>query len=110
MTIPEVSHDESLFPNSQAFLPERWLNDPVTPDGIPLERFMVSFGRGTRACLGINLAWTELYLTLGMLFRRFAFELIEPDVRDVQMGHDYFIPVVGLERKGVRVWVRATSD
>ena len=110
MTIPDLSHDETLFPSSHTFTPERWLDDPKTHDGIPLERFMVSFGRGTRACLGINLAWTELYLTLGMLFRRYKFELLEPDVRDVRMAHDFFIPVARLDGKGVRVWVEGSKD
>lgn len=110
MTIPEVSHDESLFPNSREFIPERWLNDPKTSDGVPLDRFMVSFGRGTRACLGISLAYIEMYLTLGMMFRRYKFELYEADVEDVQVGHDFFIPVAKLDSKGVRVFVQKTDD
>jgi cytochrome P450 len=110
MSIPDLSHDESTFPDHQAFIPERWLNNPKTSNGIPLDRFMVSFGRGTRACLGINLAWTELYLTLGMLFRRYKFELHEPDVRDVQMAYDFFIPATRLEGKGVRVFAEACRD
>ncbi|CAO2652154.1 Nn.00g004370.m01.CDS01 [Neocucurbitaria sp. VM-36] len=110
MTIPEISHDESIFPNSREFIPERWLDNPCTPDGIPLDRFMVSFGRGTRSCLGITLAWTELYLTLGMMFRRFKFELHEADITDVELGHDFFIPVPRLDSKGVRVFVSSTSD
>ena len=57
-----------------------------------------------------RLAWTELYLTLGMMFRRFQFELHEADVKDVAMAHDFFIPVVSLESKGVRVFVSSTSD
>ncbi|KAF2786003.1 cytochrome P450 [Melanomma pulvis-pyrius CBS 109.77] len=110
MTIPEVSHDEDIFPNSREFIPERWLDDPKTKDGVPLDRFMVSFGRGTRSCLGITLAWTELYLTLGMMFRRFQFEIFEADKSDVEMGHDFFIPVTRLDSKGVRVFVTSTHD
>jgi cytochrome P450 len=109
MSIPDVSHDESIFPDSSTFSPERWLGSPAL-DGVPLERFMMSFGRGTRSCLGITLAWTELYLTLGMLFRRYRFELVEPDVRDVRVAHDFFIPVPRLEGKGVRVWVKGSGD
>ncbi|OAG02462.1 cytochrome P450 [Paraphaeosphaeria sporulosa] len=109
-SIPDVSHDEALFPQSREFIPERWLDDPKTSDGIPLDRFMVSFGRGTRSCLGITLAWTELYLTLGMMFRRFKFELFEADVTDVEMAHDYFIPVTSLKSKGVRVFVTSAAD
>ncbi|KAF2183530.1 cytochrome P450 [Zopfia rhizophila CBS 207.26] len=110
MTIPDVSHDEEIFPESRTYIPERWLGEPKTRDGIPLERFMVSFGRGTRSCLGINLAWVELYLTLGMMFRRYKFELFKADVSDVEMGHDFFIPVPRLDSKGVRAFVTSTSD
>jgi cytochrome P450 len=59
MSIPDVSHDEELYPQSREFIPERWLGDPKTSDGIPLDRFMVSFGRGTRSCLGIT--WVYNY-------------------------------------------------
>ncbi|KAL7772633.1 hypothetical protein CFE70_002593 [Pyrenophora teres f. teres 0-1] len=110
MSIPEVSHDESIFPSSHEFIPERWLDDPKTDDGIPLERFMVSFGRGTRACMGINLAYVEMYLTLAMMFRRYRFELHETTVEDVRVGHDFFIPVTRLDSKGVRVFMQRTED
>ncbi|KAF1931555.1 cytochrome P450 [Didymella exigua CBS 183.55] len=109
MTIPEVSHDESIFPNSHEYIPERWLGNPIAPDGLPLERYLVSFGRGTRSCMGINLAWTELYLILGMLFRRYKFELHEPSLEDVQLGHDFFIPVTKLDARGVRVFVESVD-
>lgn len=57
-----------------------------------------------------SLAWTEMYLTLGMMFRRYKFELHEADVTDVEIGHDFFIPVTKLDSKGVRVFVTSTSD
>ncbi|KAF2274052.1 cytochrome P450 [Westerdykella ornata] len=110
MTIPEVSHDEDIFPDSYSYIPERWLNDPKTSDGLPLEHFLVSFGKGSRSCLGINLAWVELYLTLGMMFRRYKFELFEADESDVRVAHDFFIPVPRLDSKGVRVFVTSTRD
>ncbi|ORY17344.1 cytochrome P450 [Clohesyomyces aquaticus] len=112
MTIPDVSHDEEVFPESKEFRPERWLplGEVRTADGVPLERFLVCFGRGTRSCLGMNLAWTELYLTLGMMFRKYKFELYESDVGDVEIGHDFFIPVTRLDSKGVRAFVTATAD
>ncbi|KAI1344405.1 putative cytochrome P450 [Xylariaceae sp. FL0016] len=110
MTIPDVSHDEEIFPDSEDFIPERWLGQPKTKDGSSLERFMVSFGRGGRSCLGINLAWTELYLTLATMFRCYKFELFEADVRDAQMGHDNFIPAVSMDSKGVRAFVHRMED
>jgi len=57
-----------------------------------------------------SLAWTELYLTLGMMFRRFKFELYEADVTDVEMGHDFFIPVTRVDSKGVRAFVTSVTD
>jgi len=57
-----------------------------------------------------SLAWTELYLTMGMMFRRFKFEIFEADKSDVKMAHDFFIPVAKLDSKGVRVFVTSTTD
>ncbi|KAI8262666.1 Cytochrome P450 monooxygenase [Colletotrichum sp. SAR11_239] len=55
--------NERVFPDPTAFRPERWLGDPRGPDGIhPLTHYMTVFGRGTRMCLGLNLAYSELYI------------------------------------------------
>lgn len=35
------------------------------------ENHLVPFSRGPRMCLGINLAWCEVYLVVAMLFRKF---------------------------------------
>ncbi|KAF1953456.1 cytochrome P450 [Byssothecium circinans] len=106
MSIPDLSHDEKIFPESRGFVPERWLDGGEKG----LEQYMVCFGRGTRSCLGINLAWTELYLVLGMMFRGYKFKLFETDVSDVEMRADYFIPHVRRESKGVRAFVTSTTD
>lgn len=45
-----------------------------------------------------------------MMFRRFKFELFEADVTDVEMAHDFFIPVISLKSKGVRVFATSTTD
>ena len=37
MTIVDMNHDEEVFPKSHEFIPERWLNNPTTKDGQPLE-------------------------------------------------------------------------
>jgi len=36
-----------------------------------MEKAFVPFSKGSRMCLGIQLAYSELYVTLGTLFRRF---------------------------------------
>ncbi|KIA76001.1 cytochrome P450 [Aspergillus ustus] len=106
MTIPFLNHDEEIFPNSRSFIPERWLGSPRTKNGSPLERYFVGFGKGTRSCLGLNLAWCELYLVFASLFRFFDLELFETDITDVELAHDFFIAFPKLDSKGVRVFVK----
>lgn len=44
-------HDESMFPDSHSFIPERWL-DENNQRRKELERGLLSFSKGSRACLG----------------------------------------------------------
>lgn len=46
MTSVLIHHDMSLFPDSRAFRPERWLEMPR------LDRYLVPFPTGSRQCLG----------------------------------------------------------
>jgi cytochrome P450 len=50
-----------------------------------MNRFMVAFSKGTRACIGINLANMELYLTMAHLIRRFD---LQTDTTDEDMKWD----------------------
>jgi cytochrome P450 len=97
-------NDPSIFPDPQMFKPERWMGRDA--DCARLERYLVPFSKGSRACLGINLAQVEIYLTLAILFRRFDLELFETDRSDVELAHEFFIPVSRLDSKGVRVLVK----
>jgi cytochrome P450 len=54
MTIVDVNDDEEIFPQARSFVPERWINPPKTSDGSSLDRYFVSFGKGSRSCLGIK--------------------------------------------------------
>lgn len=113
MTIPITHHDESVFPNSDAFEPDRWLRD----DAKQLDKYLVSFSKGSRACVGLNLAWSELYLCAAGVFSHFGsqdvqdpsdigiLELFETDEGDVALVSDMFFPVTKEGSKGVRVRV-----
>jgi cytochrome P450 len=99
-----LMHDNpQLFPNPREFSPERWLKG--NPGG-RLDKYLVNFSKGTRACLGLNLAHAEIYLTLANVFSQFDLELYETTWDDVEVVHDFFNPSPRLDSKGVRVLVK----
>lgn len=106
-----MHHDETAFPDSFEFKPERWLGNPRGPDGEkPLTKYLTAFGRGTRMCVGFNLAYAEMTLVLANLFRVFEFELYDTDRGDVDCYRD----MIGLEvkpgSKGVRAKVSQKAE
>lgn len=114
-----IHQDEKFFPNSRSFIPERWLE----AKGLGLEKYLVSFSTGSRACLGINLAYAELYLGLAAIWRLWgscaedgarkvwgsddvgAMSLWKTGVGDVEMESDRFVPAAQKGSKGIRVMV-----
>lgn len=99
--------NERIFPEPSVFRPERWLGDPKGPDGVkPLTNYLTTFGRGTRMCLGLNLAHAEIFIGLATLFRRHEFELFETTRRDVDFHTEYLKAAPWPGSKGVRVVVK----
>ncbi|RDW57462.1 hypothetical protein BP6252_13800 [Coleophoma cylindrospora] len=111
MSARDIHYDEKVFPDARAFKPERWVEDPK------LNRFLVAFSKGSRACLGQNLALAEMYVILAGIFRRFgsvdvrrpgdvgALQLFETDFSDVDVVGHVFLPLVKEDSKGVRFMV-----
>ncbi|KAK7052836.1 hypothetical protein VNI00_004155 [Paramarasmius palmivorus] len=88
-----VSHvfmheDPEIFKNPQEFLPERWLQD----DTRDMELNLVPFSKGPRICLGLNLAWCELYLIFGNIFRKLDLGVGDTTLEDMQSYREYFVP------------------
>jgi cytochrome P450 len=116
MTNMFIHQEPSIFPDPLAFRPERWLDDSSNlnsqcPSPREAKRHLVPFSRGTRACLGMNLAYAELFLVLGAVFKPIEIggidmELFETDYTDVECVHDYFNPAARSDSLGVRVTVR----
>ena len=98
----DMHDDPSVFVDPALFDPDRWLR----PDGAKLHKQLAPFCRGTRACVGMNLAYAEMYITLATLFRRYEMVLFETGVEDVQVAHEYHIPQVRKGSRGVRVLVK----
>jgi cytochrome P450 len=75
-----------------------------------LSRHFVPFCRGSRQCIGMNLAYAELYLTVATIFSRFDLELVGTTKRDVEIAHDFFVGMPPLDSKGVMVRVVKDSS
>ncbi|KAI9042963.1 cytochrome P450 [Aspergillus affinis] len=107
-----VNMNPDLFPNPSDFVPERWLESPQ------LSRYLLSFSKGTRICLGINVAHCMLYYFVAGIFRNYglptekddpasSIELYETErKRDVDVASEFIIPAVRKESKGIRVLLR----
>jgi cytochrome P450 len=97
-----------LFPQPDVFRPERWLE----PGAEEKRKYVVNFTRGSHACLGKELARTEIVYTLALAVRRWVgdygegMELFDTDRSDVDIEHDFFNPSARLDSKGVRVLLK----
>ncbi|KAJ4330082.1 hypothetical protein N0V87_010313 [Didymella glomerata] len=80
-----VHYNADLFPEPNAFMPERWL------ESNELNNWLVAFSRGPRMCLGINLAWAELRLAFAHTTRKFDLSLQEPMPEQLPF-RDTFLP------------------
>lgn len=91
-----LHQNPTIFPNPHAFDPDRWIENPG------LKRYLVSFSKGSRQCLGMNLAYAELYLGLAYVVWRFqGMELVSTTRDDVEVVADYFMPLPRKREIGV---------
>jgi cytochrome P450 len=93
----------ALFADPHAFRPDRWL----APDAKALEQWLVAFSKGPRSCLGINLAWCELYIAFATMLRRFDMSLDGTTEEDLAW-RDCFTPYY--YRRHLRAWCRPVDD
>jgi len=101
--------DPSIFPQPKEFRPERWIENPR------LDKYLFAFSKGTRQCVGMTLAYAEIYLMMARVFRDFGtkecrlegdkgvLELFETTQRDIEPVGDYQIPIAYKGSKGVRM-------
>src|SRR6185436_6319590 len=61
--------DPARFVDPEAFRPERWLEQGLTPHDAAAH---IPFGSGPRICPGRSLALLEMKVVLGMLYRNFS--------------------------------------
>ncbi|KAL4963865.1 cytochrome P450 [Aspergillus stella-maris] len=82
-----VHSNPSIFERPNEFIPERWLGDDAKAN----DKWLLSFSRGPRSCLGIHLAWAELYLTFGHVYRKFEIEVDAASPKELKWK-DAFLP------------------
>lgn len=109
MATPLIHLSPKIFENPLEFRPERFLENPQ------LKRYLMTFSQGSRQCLGMQLATTEIYLMLSEIWRRFGsrddhgedgwWELYETDRSDTDMVADRFVPYPRPDSKGIRAKV-----
>jgi cytochrome P450 len=93
MSQPLIHYNPAIFPEPMTFNPDRWL-EGTPEDRKKLERYLVPFSGGSRACIGKHLAMAELHIAFASVIRRFeGMRLVSPKTKDDLMPyHDEFVP------------------
>ncbi|CAG9997061.1 unnamed protein product [Clonostachys byssicola] len=113
MTAILVNRSPLWYENPDEFRPERYIENPKS------FKRMLTFSKGARQCLGINLAYQELQTFTAGIFRKYrpydpelkeqsgpTLELHETTVEDVKTYADYVTPGLRPGSKGVQVRIR----
>ncbi|KAI3337515.1 cytochrome P450 [Xylariaceae sp. AK1471] len=79
-----ASLDLANFSDPYCFKPERWLEVDKSKDALEASQ---PFSLGARGCIGVNLAWMELRITLALVFWTFDLEL-DSKCRDLDWHRD----------------------
>lgn len=70
-----LHHDPDVFgDNLETYVPERWLDPTYDKSSL-----LMPFGAGHRACIGRNIATTEIHKLVASLLERFDFEIVLED-------------------------------
>ena len=110
MSVFHMHYNSEIFPDPHLFKPERWL--PIESEGRRLQKYLVPFSKGSRACLGTNLAYAELYMTLARVFRTLGGSMKIVDTvkeRDVDISRDIFTPGMRKDTTGIKIVISESS-
>ncbi|GAD93027.1 predicted protein [Paecilomyces variotii No. 5] len=100
-----IHRDPTIFPDPEKFDPTRWINE--SENDKHLKRYLVPFTRGSRACLGINLVYMTLYMTIACFVRRFDMEIHDTQLEDIQATRALL--AVGTRRGGLKIYSKVTG-
>ncbi len=103
MSTIHVHDNERIFPKPYKFDVSRWQGA-----NLPL-KYLVPWGKGSRPCVGMDLAKAEFLTTIANMFRRLGRQMELYDVvreRDIDRVYDVFNPLPSRESTGLRVLIK----
>ncbi|KAH8804408.1 cytochrome P450 [Xylogone sp. PMI_703] len=90
-----TQRDATVFDDPETFNPTRWMQEPR--DLVQMNLYQMPFSKGTRACLGKNLAMMELKLVVAAVVKQFKIEVadsMKPGDMDMK-DHFLTLPACG---------------
>jgi cytochrome P450 len=108
MCITDIHFNSTIFEDPYEFKPQRWLGASMGPPTVKkrMEHFYSPFGKGSRNCVGSELAKIQILLATGNMFWKFDMDLFETGDRDVKVVRDCFAGFAEVESRGIRVVLR----
>ncbi|KXJ88374.1 cytochrome P450 [Microdochium bolleyi] len=103
-----IHRDEDVFPDPDTYNPQRWTQaDPAHRK--EMDKYFMAFSKGSRQCVGMSLAWCELYLiTAAMALKVLPhLRLYKTDQDDITYDSEYGVYLPRKESKGIRVQLAA---
>ncbi|KAH8901066.1 putative cytochrome P450 [Thozetella sp. PMI_491] len=100
-----INHNnKELFPEPEKYDPERWIDDQGKPNH-GMEKYILSFSKGSRQCIGMHLALCELYLVTAAMALRVLphVKLYDTVYEDIKYDFDAVTPQPKAGARGVRV-------
>jgi cytochrome P450 len=89
-----LHHDASVYPDPEAFIPERWIEN--SPERLKqMEQSFFVFGSGSRTCIGKNISLMEMTKLIPQMLREFTIELTHPE-REWKTKNIWFVQQEGL--------------
>ena len=90
-----ISHNADVFPDPEAFKPERWLE--ASEDHLKEMEglFSFNFGAGSRYCLGRHISLIEIHKVIPQLLRTFKVELTHPE-KEWEICNHFFVQQEGV--------------
>lgn len=75
-----MNYNEKVFQSPKTYIPERWLTEDSAALKV-LEDCWAPFSKGSRGCIGKNLALAEIYMTIGTIVRRYKLaKMVDPEL------------------------------